>query len=391
MGLDTDTITVFLAILSLATGITLFVVGRQARAGTTALLWAFANVLIALGVILLTEQRAEALAYLCILMATALMWTSIVAFNGKPLPSLWLIAGGLVWAFATIGPPAAWDFGPRAAIYMGIAAVYLTQCAVELWRGRAEKLPARWPLFALVCANAASAVFGTIVIIPLETIGDGPDRGVFWPIYLTTTLYIVGTAVFLLAMVKERALAEQKALAQTDHLTGLANRGALMASGAAIFRRATMDGAPFGVILFDLDRFKSVNDNHSHRIGDLVLQRFAAAAVAGLRPNDMVGRIGGEEFLAVIPGADLDSVVAIADRIRRGFAEAAENVDGRAVGATLSAGVAMSRPGETDETLEDLLDRADGALYAAKAAGRDRVSTADDPRADNETAVIRLA
>jgi diguanylate cyclase (GGDEF)-like protein len=207
---------------------------------------------------------------------------------------------------------------------------------------------------------------------------------------MVTTLFIVGTAVFLMAMIKERVVAEQRSIAQTDNLTGLANRGALMASGAAIVRRALMGGAPVAAVLFDLDAFKSVNDTYGHRVGDHVLQRFAAAAVAGLRPNDIIGRIGGEEFLAVIPSASLETAVAIADRVRRNFLEAAAEVDGKPVGATVSAGVAISRQDPAAESLEEMLDRADRALYAAKAAGRNRVRTEDAP-VPPDTNIVRLA
>jgi diguanylate cyclase (GGDEF)-like protein len=327
MVLDSDTFIVFLAVLSFATGVTLFVVGRQSNATAPGLLWGLSNLLIALGVILLAERIAEAAAFLFLASATALMWCSIVVFNRRSPPFAWFIAGGLVWAFAAVGPPASWSFGPRAAIYLAVCAFFLFQCAWELWRGREERLPARWPLMGLVALDAVSVVFGIIQIIPLETLGQTPDRGTLWPVYMVTTLFIVGTAVFLMSMIKERAVAEQRSLAQTDNLTGLANRGALMASGAAIVRRALMGDAPVAAVLFDLDAFKAVNDTFGHRVGDHVLQRFAAAAVAGLRPNDIIGRIGGEEFLAVIPSASLETAVAIAERVRRNFLEAAVEVD----------------------------------------------------------------
>jgi diguanylate cyclase (GGDEF)-like protein len=391
MVLDTDTFTVFLAVLSLAAGITLFVVGRNSNATTTALLWGLSNILVALGIILVTERRAEALSFFCVIVATALMWTSIVAFNRRPLPSGWLIAGGLVWAFAAIGPPASWEFGPRGAIYLSICAVYLVQCAGELWRGRAERLPARWPLLALVVVDAISVLASIAIVFPLESLGENPDRGSFWPTYIVTTLFVVGSATFLMSLIKERAVAEQRSLAQTDSLTGLANRGALMASGAAIVRRALLDRGPVAAVLFDLDTFKRVNDTYGHHMGDVVLQRFAAVAVAGLRPRDMIGRIGGEEFLAVIPAAGQESVMAIADRIRRNFAEATKIVDGKPVGATVSAGVALAEPGAADETLENLLDRADRALYAAKAAGRNRVTADQFPGPAGPGNIVRMA
>ena len=155
---------------------------------------------------------------------------------------------------------------------------------------------------------------------------------------------------------------------------------------------AYVPGAPTeSAVLFDLDKFKSVNDNFGHQTGDIVLQRFAEAALGALRPNDLIGRIGGEEFLALIPAVSEEAAVAIADRVRRAFAEAAEWVEGNPVKATVSAGVAIVFPSGRLETLHDLIDRADRALYAAKRDGRNRIATDGGPPDDDADNVIRLA
>ncbi len=222
--------------------------------------------------------------------------------------------------------------------------------------------------------------------LPAQTAG-----GTFLPVYLGSMVFVVGSAVFLMAFVKERAVAEQTSVANTDNLTGLANRGALFAAGASTLARTMRHGAPISAVLFDLDKFKSVNDNFGHQTGDVILQRFAEAALSVLRPNDLIGRVGGEEFLALIPSVSEEAAVAIADRIRRAFANLAEWVDGKPVKATVSAGVAISFPNDRLETLHDLIDRADRALYAAKNAGRNRIATDGDPSAPGATNIVRLA
>ena len=158
-------------------------------------------------------------------------------------------------------------------------------------------------------------------------------------------------------------------LALTDALTGLANRREILRLGQAAFADARRDGTPLAVVALDLDHFKRVNDVHGHGTGDAVLQGVARAFTAALRPGDRLGRSGGEEFLAVLPGADPARAAAIAERLR---ASLEPGVDGLRV--RTSAGVAALQP--ADRRLQDLLARADAALYRAKDAGRDRVVAA---------------
>ena len=150
-------------------------------------------------------------------------------------------------------------------------------------------------------------------------------------------------------------------------------------------------GAPISAVMFDLDKFKSVNDNFGHQTGDVILQRFADAALSVLRPNDLIGRIGGEEFLAIVPSVSEEAAVALADRIRRAFAASAEWVDGKPVKATVSAGVAISLPSDRLETLHDLVNRADRALYIAKEGGRNRIATDRDPSVLAAPNIVRIA
>jgi diguanylate cyclase (GGDEF)-like protein len=148
----------------------------------------------------------------------------------------------------------------------------------------------------------------------------------------------------------------------------------------------SLDFEPLAVLLFDLDRFKAINDQFGHGTGDTVLQIFAATATRTLGSDVMFGRIGGEEFAAVMPVGDLGEAVAIADRVRRNFAKAAAEhgaddlLPSVSVGVTLGCDPALPVAG--------LLASADLALYRAKANGRNRVESSEpelaEPAAQNK-------
>lgn len=163
---------------------------------------------------------------------------------------------------------------------------------------------------------------------------------------------------------------------ERDHLTKSFNRQYIMDSLVREKARADRTGRTFSVCIFDLDRFKSLNDEHGHLVGDRVLTAFAQRARRALRSMDAInptrfrralGRLGGEEFLAVLPGTEIDGALRCAERVRDAVARHPMDHD---LSVTVSAGVAEYRRGET---IPELLTRADQALYAAKRSGRNRV------------------
>lgn len=184
---------------------------------------------------------------------------------------------------------------------------------------------------------------------------------------------IAAAAVVLCTVILSGALVESdrahRRRSTLDSLTGLCNRNALEQ------RLADLDGQPsseaeglsHALLLCDVDHFKRVNDQLGHAAGDAVLQEIAYTMRAGLRAGDSIYRVGGEEILVILPGADRAAAVEIGERLRQ------EVRDRRPVGVsvTISIGVAVSGRGTVDT--DDLLARADAALYAAKSAGRDAV------------------
>ena len=141
------------------------------------------------------------------------------------------------------------------------------------------------------------------------------------------------------------------------------------------------------MLLVDLDHFKSINDRFGHAVGDKVLQIFAKTARAGLRQNDLVGRLGGEEFTAVLADASMDNAYLVADRLRRTFAANAAVIDGEAIYATASIGVSVIVDPQQD--LAKLITLADQALYLAKARGRNRVEVAPIDAVAERNTIIR--
>lgn len=162
--------------------------------------------------------------------------------------------------------------------------------------------------------------------------------------------------------------------ATTDPLTGIRNRRQFFVDAEREMGRAVRYGRPLAVLMLDLDRFKRVNDRFGHHAGDAVLLGCVQACQQSLRDTDILGRLGGEEFAAVLLETDLDDALAAAERLRRAVEEMAVPFGGQDLRCTVSIGLALHMPGDT--AFDDILRRADAALYAAKEAGRNRVMLA---------------
>jgi diguanylate cyclase (GGDEF)-like protein len=162
--------------------------------------------------------------------------------------------------------------------------------------------------------------------------------------------------------------------ANHDALTGAANRGAVLSKVEGEASRSARQGSFYCLILFDLDFFKRINDSHGHRAGDIVLKEAVRRAQIELRPYDVLGRYGGEEFMVLLPGCELRAGAVVAERLRRCFADAPFEVDKHQLEVTASFGIVCSS--QPHSSLEMLVDAADSALYRAKANGRNRIELA---------------
>tara|TARA_R110000772_G_scaffold232195_1_gene343463 strand:+ start:53924 stop:54868 length:945 start_codon:yes stop_codon:yes gene_type:complete len=178
---------------------------------------------------------------------------------------------------------------------------------------------------------------------------------------------------------------ELLSLATTDDLTGTSNRRHFMERAELEVHRLRRHQVPFSVVLLDLDHFKQINDRHGHQAGDDVLKEAVRRWQLGRRPFDTLGRLGGEEFAILLPGADADAAMTVAERLRAVIADTPfDTIDGP-VDVTVSIGIAEAE--DADQTIEGTLGRADAALYHSKHAGRNRVTKASPiPAAKRKTA-----
>lgn len=174
----------------------------------------------------------------------------------------------------------------------------------------------------------------------------------------------------------EEANAQLAKAAVTDALTGALNRGATYARLSEEFERSKREKQPLSVVMLDLDHFKRINDTFGHATGDCALQEFVAHVRSTVRAYDLVGRIGGEEFLVVTPGTDATTALGLATRILDDLQREPMACNGELV-LTASAGVASMHG--LDEGIDTLIARADVALYRAKDLGRNRAEAAEEP------------
>jgi diguanylate cyclase (GGDEF)-like protein len=198
-------------------------------------------------------------------------------------------------------------------------------------------------------------------------------------IILMSAISLIGILVaityfmtFGLARDLKNAQALLQSLALTDELTGLNNRRQVMARLEEEFQRAIRLGESICLIALDIDRFKRINDSYGHPFGDQVLKHVAARLQSGIRPYDVVGRIGGEEFLIIAPATPSDEAVSLAERVITAISQETIGEGTARVTITASAGVAVIHT--RDKDIDDLLRRADQAMYQAKAEGRNRVA-----------------
>jgi diguanylate cyclase (GGDEF)-like protein len=184
---------------------------------------------------------------------------------------------------------------------------------------------------------------------------------------------VVASIGFLL-MCNERLMRATRHLAETDALTGIFGRRAILEQSEYAMVSARRNGRSMSVLMIDADHFKRVNDDHGHDAGDAVLVELVRRLCNALRNQDVIGRVGGEEFLALLPGADQQAALEIAERLLEVMRASPIRHDAVIVPMTLSIGVAALE--QQDVNLDALIRRADAALYAAKDAGRNRVALA---------------
>jgi len=295
--------------------------------------------------------------------AAVLLAPLIVAFGPRLSRSALVVLGPLGVVLIGFALASTHDYGDGAVLYMWPV----------LWM--AYFFGTRGTIFVVAWVGVVHA--GTLLALPPEM--GNVDR---WVDVVMSTL-VVGAVVRFLAARNDKLLAEVRAEARVDPLTGLLNRRGFQERLGVEVARAIRDGDELAVVAFDIDHFKRVNDAHGHEAGDRVLAWLGSVLTEQARATDVVGRVGGEEFVVVLPRADSAGAYTFADRVRSLFERPGPRSGRGRFGVSdelelrISGGVASS----TDLVdVQELLDEADRALYAAKRGGRNRIVAADRPR-----------
>lgn len=385
MQLDVQTLSVVTVFVMALLGALLVFAGLQNRAVRAPMVWGGAYVVEAVGHGLLTTHGSTpgwlsiTVANELILLGASCIWAGSRMFDGRPVRPIPVLAAPGLWLAASSVPAFAADLNFRVLLVSTLMAMLTAATAEEFWRGRAEPLMSRWPTVCVLLAYAA-ALLARIPATLLSPILQGQSimsSVSFALLAFGTLLFTVVLAFLLLNMTKERTELQHKIASLIDPLSGVPNRRAFLDGAARLQAQQRLDPEPLAVMLFDLDRFKAINDRLGHGTGDAVLQVFAATATRTLGGEVMFGRIGGEEFAAILPAGDFGEAEAIADRVRRNFVAAAAAYGKDDLKPSVSVGVTLGR--DPDVAVATLLAAADQALYRAKESGRNRVECAEAP------------
>ena len=348
----------------------------QHRKTTSLALWGFAFAMGGAAALLIAERNripdfwSIFIANTVLAAAYGLMWNGARSFEGRSLSKIAWTAGAVLWVAACAFPLFYATATARAVLMTGIGMTYTMLTAYEFWRARSDGLMSRWPAIILLTLHAATLPTRIPLVSFLGGAEPAPAGLQAFVLFETVLLSMAGAYLFV-SLVKERITSTFRRAAFIDPLTGVANRRAFLEQGGRMVQRAGIERQPVTLLLFDLDRFKSINDAHGHAAGDATLIDFCDTAAAQLRPTDLFARWGGEEFACLLHNTTAANGVVVGERVRQAFAATAHRSGDKSFLATVSVGLATTA-GEWGD-LPSLLVSADRALYRAKALGRDRI------------------
>jgi len=382
MAFDPPTLFGLSGLVGTTAGVLLLFFWLHDRRVAALALWGSAFVLVSLGSALVVTRANAADVWssqvgpVMTLTGYGLMWCGARSFEGRSLHFPLAVLGAVVWLAAMqvdafVGAPAL-----RMRLSSATIVIYSLATAAEYWRARDPGLISRWPAIALLLVHAAffALRFALVEAVPFPG-GSAPADPKWVPVgAVSLLLHVVCLAFLVMNMARERAELQQRRQAHLDPLTGVANRRGFLDRGERTLRRCVADKEPAAVLIVDLDLFKQINDTLGHQAGDHVLCVFCETANTVLRPNDVFGRLGGEEFACLLPGASAAEALQVAERIRASFEDRRDSIPMRHGASTVSVGVATTLDVAAD--LETLMAAADRAVYLAKAKGRNRVEQA---------------
>ncbi|GGA59072.1 GGDEF domain-containing protein [Nitratireductor aestuarii] len=374
MGFDPSTLFFAAGISAVALALTMFGAWLQNRLDVFLIGWMLGMSSLGAGAVIYSAYPPQPVVILiCLTLQTVgfvSVYLSARLFTGTPVHWRIAIILALAAVAAVIVPISSGRDGVGVAIFNVIAAVLLFLCAQEYWRAR-EQSPLSIVALSGLYAIAGVSFLACGLVLIYERQWQLVGRPANWAESFNAVVSIAGITgigALSLGLNHSRMASRLSKEAATDALTGLMNRRALFSNFVA--NRLRPGDA---VIVFDLDRFKSINDRYGHRAGDITLHQFAEELRSNARPQDLVARLGGEEFVLVMRQVSVAEATATAERIRAAFSATPLKVNDTAVLVTASAGVAFAV--SEDDDFEHVMHRADLALYRAKNSGRDRVLT----------------
>ena len=341
-------------------------------------MWAVAFVLMSLGIVVTMAKPGDpgplmsAAGNSLFILSFGFVWNALRLFERRKAFVWSLPIPPLLWSAAVFVPAIYDSLAARVIIISVMLSAYCGLSALELWRGRDEPLASKKPfmfLVLLIMAFYAGRVF-LVDLVPYPYGAGDVDQLVSAVMAAVIVAASLAATILLLAMTLERKEMAQRELATLDPLTGFYNRRGL---DAVLPDQKLPAGC--ALILFDLDRFKQVNDNFGHASGDALISGFAQICREELRQVDHAVRLGGEEFVIILIGADEHAAVATAERVRTRYGQSVFTIANGALAGTVSGGVFCAPAGEA-VWLTAATAAADRALYRAKTTGRDRIFVA---------------
>lgn len=376
LGLDVRSVILIAGTMSLLMAVVLFFLRRNYPPTIRGLReWAAAPVILFLATLLFGARGAIpdffsiVIGNLFLLSGLALLYFGSQRFLGfKPSVGLWtgviiLALAPLFW-FSLVEP----HYGARIGITSSLLATMSFAHAWVILRHAPRTFSTYFTASALLSLALAQTLrFRSAFGLSAHTVSlDNflPEQTAYITVY---TLAMLTTTIGTVLMATDRLRGELEHLATHDSLTGAFNRRALIEACELELSRCRRSRGSMALLMIDLDHFKTINDTHGHPVGDRVLIDFVARVKSLLRQPDRLGRFGGEEFVALLPETALDEARVVAERLRATI----ESSAGELPPCTVSIGITVSRP--DDAGLDEIISRADAALYQAKRAGRNRV------------------
>lgn len=380
--LSPRTIALSVVLIALTTGALLLVSSRQNTDQKSLVTWGIANILGGIGAAMVSlrgfmpELFTVVIGNALIVLSYSLNAKGTLDFCRRKVPWGWVMVPTAFWLALSLWPAFIDSVEWRLIVNSGFIAAASFTAAWALITLTDEHLVTRKPAAFWLCVHGC--VFTVRMLPPLLSTVPASNEINASPlvtlIMMESLVHVTLISFLQLSLIKDRAEERYRRAAETDVLTGQPNRRAFMATAEKLVGEP--ERWPACMLVIDVDRFKTINDTVGHAGGDAVLVKVAETIRSHLRPDDTFGRLGGEEFAALLPNTTLQTAAVIAEGLRARIAGLDICASGEMVHVSISIGVSSIAGGTPD--LDHLIDRADACLYEAKRTGRNRVVARED-------------